>query len=339
MELFSCTSCEKQFNNKNEYKKHINNKKDFCCNDNNIYICDICNKEFYRKYNFTRHRNNHCKNKNQESETMKELLSKIVEITQNKTLMENINAERSKELTTINSNNLNNSNNSNNTINSNNSNNVINSNNNNITIVQFGKEDLSKIDLLKLIDVYSHSTGGNIISNMLKCIHLNPQHPEFNSIYMSDFAREIVKIYDGNKFICKQFKKIKNSIIDKISKDINTLCDNYLKLQITDDKTIKQLHINDVSLKLINGIDAEDIVIDEIKNKKINTITDNVKTENTEEKEESQIILTQQDKNRIKHLDSKKNDLKEITDNNLKDTLYNNKNICIKTTKYAKILL
>jgi hypothetical protein len=202
----------------------------------------------------------------------------------------------------------------------NSNNNTINSNNN-ITIVQFGKEDISKMNISKLMDIFLKSTGGNIIANMLKQINFNPEYPEFNSIYMSDLAREIVKIYDGTKFVSKKFKFIKDHIINNVNGNINKVCTSFLEdisLKKNED-ILKKIHINDVSLQLITGTDAEDIVRKEIKDKIIN----NIYEIDTERK------LTIIEQNRIQHLENKRDGLIQITLERLKDELYNNKNLFI----------
>ena len=91
------------------------------------------------------------------------------------------------------------------------------------------------------------------------------------------------------------------------------------------------MKINKVSLKLINGISAEDIVREEInetekmlKDDDILLIADNsqekeIEYENNKEERE----FTSEEINRIKHLENKQQGLQEITLERLKEELYN----------------
>ena len=115
---------------------------------------------------------------------------------------------------------------------------------------------------------------------MLKYINLNEKYPENHNICITDISRELVKIYNGKKFIIKKFKNVKNEIMKNVVKNTRKIMDNYEK----DDNFKKsadvksKLKINDVSLKLIDGMSGEDIVRDEIKEKdKLLNLKNNLK--------------------------------------------------------------
>lgn len=305
--------------------------------------CLHCECTFSRKDSLTRHINNFCKEKKTDDELNKlklicsELKAEIDILKSNNQDIHNTN-KRNNINNTMNKNSHNTTNNTlnNTTTNSNNTN-----SNNNITIVQFGKEDLSKMNLEEMMKVYLKSTGGNIIANMLKYINLNPEYPENNNIFMTDLAREIVRIHDGKKFVSKKFKSIKDNIINNVSTHITDICDKYLlDDNYEKNESIKnKIYINDTSLKLISGIDAEDIVREEIKEKtKEKTKEIELKStkydkkginnelyEDYDSESDIELDLSVFDKKRIVHLENKREGLEKITVDKIKDELYNNK--------------
>ena len=107
--------------------------------------------------------------------------------------------------------------------NTNNTNNIVNNTNivnNNIVIpssklVNFGKEDLSKIEYSEIMKkIYSPFTNGTTLFNeLLLLIHFNPNHPEFQNIYMSDNNREHYMSYEDNEW--KLSESAYNTIIQQ----------------------------------------------------------------------------------------------------------------------------
>ncbi len=107
-----------------------------------------------------------------------------------------------------------------------NSNNTINNNNtvNNIIIpsdklVNFGKEDLSKIDYVTILKtIFNPFIGGvKLYEELLKLIHFNPKFPEFQNIYMSDRNREKYMCYEDSDW------KLSESAYNTIMEQINNL--------------------------------------------------------------------------------------------------------------------
>jgi hypothetical protein len=357
MVFYICEHCDKIFNKKSNYIIHTENKK-FPCklpdnviiekdnknNNNNVLIttinnksitCNFCNKSFSCQSSLKRHLDGRCKEKKTDDELnkLKLICSELKEeITILKSSKQDINKINNSNNTMNRNSNNNTTNTLNNTTNSNNTN-----SNNNITIVQFGKEDLSKMNLEEMMKVYLKSTGGNIIANMLKYINLNPQYPENNNIFMTDLAREIVRIHDGKKFVSKKFKSIKDNIINNVSTHITDICDKYLlDDNYEKNESIKnKMHINDTSLKLITGIDAEDIVIEEVKEKNKKLVIPSIKDKNkieisleisdTDSDTDIEVDLSVFDKKRIVHLENKREGLEKITNDKIKDELYNNR--------------
>jgi hypothetical protein len=193
-----------------------------------------------------------------------------------------------------------------------------------INIVQFGKEDISKCNLIEMMNVYLKSTGGNIFSNILKYLNFNPKYPENFNILMSDLARENVKIHNGKKFVTKKFKTVKNDILNVLSGHINHMCDNYIedpKIKKNND-ILSKLKINDISVKLINDDDITPLLKDN-KNEEDN---DN----DIDSDDESDIDdLNAEQERKLTHYENKRQGLQEITIIKLKDELYNNRDLIV----------
>ena len=306
----------------------------------NKCICMYCEKLFARIDSLHRHLKGYCKTKGNfdELEKLKEDMKLII---QNYQKIENENVILKKEIDEIKiiqigennkpcviNNTVNNNNNNNNKNNNNNNNinqinkGVIQNNTVNIQLAQFGNEDISKLNLRDAMKSYLKSTGGNIVSNMLKYINLNEQYPENNNICMTDLSREIVKIHNGKKFVYKKFKNVKDEILSKIVKNTRKIVNNYENdesLKKSVDTKIK-IKINDVTLKIIDGISGDDIVRDEINeqeklliknnnfniiNCEINVVNDNISL--SEEKRE----FTFAERLRIEHLEKKEKECRK----------------------------
>ena len=206
----------------------------------------------------------------------------------------------------------------------------------NIQVIQFGEEDIDKLNLSEAVNKYLTSTGGNIVSNMLKYININDKYPENHNICITDLSREIVKMHNGKKFVYKKFKNVKNDILDKIVKNTRKIvekCEKNEKIKKTNDLRTK-LKINDISLKLIDGLSGEEIVREEIREKekelKINT-KDKKDNKNNyfddESESEEEREFTFEERLRVEHLDKKREGLQIKTFENIKDELYNGKEI------------
>ena len=314
--------------------------------------CDFCDKFFSRHDNLQRHLKDRCKNK-KHIDNVDEIKSKInnnivSSDKYEKIVQENIKLiemlEEYKQF--IKENNLikntiptiNNSISDNSTTNNNNINNgaINNGTVHNTTInniVQFGKEDLSKLNLVEMMNIYLQSTGGNIFGNMLKYINLNPNFPENFNIFMGDLARENVKIHNGKKFITKKFKNVKGDILNTLSSHITNMCQTYIqnpKLKKNDD-VLSKIKINDISVKLINDDDITPFftVKKEKKNeiilKKNISVTNNNNDNNSDSSDEEYLDLEGEKK--LVHYENKRIGLQEITAQKLKDELYNNKDL------------
>lgn len=188
-------------------------------------------------------------------------------------------------------------------------------------IVQFGEEDIDKIDLKEAMKTFLSSTGGKIVSNMLKYINLNDKYLENNNLCITDNAREIVKIHNDKKFVYKKYKNAKHDIVKKGIRNTQKIINKYKEddtIVITEDRKQK---INEVSLKLIDGISGDTTVRDEINEKEPKVKNENGKTE--EERD-----FTFDKRLKVEHLDRKSEGLRNKTYENVKEELYNAKLLC-----------
>jgi hypothetical protein len=358
-------------NNINDKDNDKNNDKNDKDNDeideNNINMCNYCDKSFTRNYNLQRHLNGRCKSKKNidELEKLKEKFNFLANNYQN---LEKENENLKNENKKLKHDNINTTQIINNTITKNDNKQINNGiiNNVNIQVVQFGNEDIDKLDLTDAIKLYLKSTGGNIVSNMLKYINLNEKYPENHNICITDISREIVKMHNGKKFIYKKFKNAKHDILDKVITHIKKLVDKY-----ENDDTYKKsqdietkLKINNNSLKLICGQDIEisdsdsdtnneeneeneDSDIDEDNNNNNNNNNNKFNIENAE----AQIIKLIENNKRdrvvnkkkeysanIEHLNSKKEGLQKITFEKMKEELRNSKELLDANTKEDLLL-
>lgn len=319
---------------------NINNKK---------YICSYCDKSYSRSDSLSRHVVQFCKNKKHidnlevikskinntvimSNERYEKLISdniKLIEILEEyKSLIKDTSLLKHSIPSTINNNNTNNTNNTTNNGAINNG--IVNSGSinsgNTINIVQFGKEDISKCNLIEMMNVYLKSTGGNIFANMLKYLNFNPKYPQNFNILMTDLARENVKIHNGKKFVTKKFKTVKNDILNVLSGHINHMCGNYIENpKIKKNKDIlSKMNINNISVKLINNDDITSLL------KGKNDNSDGETDEIDETDNESDIDdLNSEEERRLTHYESKRQGLQEISMNRLKDELYNNRDLVV----------
>jgi hypothetical protein len=323
-------------------------------NDDNKYKCRYCNLVCTRSDSLNRHIDKNCKNK-KHIENIEELQSQInttsyISVDEyGKMEKDNLKLqEDNKKLMNIleeykhfiKDNNLvkqsipstNTANNAINNINNTNNGAIINGNINNTTInniVQFGKEDLSKCDLIEMMNIYLQSTGGNIFPNIIKYLNFNPKFPQNFNISMGDLARENVKVYDGKKFITKKFINVKGDILNSVGSHITTMCDSYMKNPKTkkSNDILGKIKINDISVKLITNDDITPLLTikKEKKNKILKIAKNKADDEDTDSDDSSDEYLDYEGEKKLAYYENKREGLQEITDLKLKEELYNNR--------------
>ncbi len=238
MVIYTCEKCNKVFNQKSNYLKHIHRKKSCNSNESNIiiYKCEKCNKEFNYKTSYLYHINkiNSCHTVNFEEkckqleQSVKELTEKIKQLedrnkeleTENKTLNNLVNKcfENNKIIKTNNNNN-NTNNINNNTTNNNTINNI------NVNLVPFGMENL---DDLTQEEKKTILNAGMFCSVMCaKKLNCNPRLPQYQNIAFTNLRSNDAKIYDKDKTWRTVDKEdLFEIVIPRRIDDVNLLIEN-----------------------------------------------------------------------------------------------------------------
>jgi DNA-directed RNA polymerase subunit RPC12/RpoP len=260
MVLYTCEKCNKEFNQKSNYLKHINRKKPCITNENNIiiYKCEKCNKDFNYKTSYLYHINkiNSCYTVNFEEKCNSleielinlkkdlELLTNknIILESENKTLNNLVNKcfENNKTIKTKTNNNT--TNNINNTI-----------NNINVNLVPFGMENIDDLtpEEKKII-----LNSGMFCSVMCaKKLNCNPRLPQYHNISFTNLRSNDAKIYDKDKtwrtvdkedlfetVIPRRIDDV-NSLIENEDIKISPYMDNLVKKGTDEDEVVKNTKI------------------------------------------------------------------------------------------------
>jgi hypothetical protein len=260
---YICEKCNKEFNKKSNYIKHINRKNPCIKEEINFitYKCENCNKEFDKKINYTNHIN---KNKKCNIIDLQEKYSNLeIECQQLKQINQELKIENNKinellEKCITNKNNIitnTNTNIINNTNNTNNTNNII-----KIKLVNFGQEKYTKLTKEEKQHILKYSKQS--MSNLIKYLHINDRMPEYKNVCVKNLRGKGGYLYEDNKWMHLNYNILlmilfKNKIndLDKIlaenenlnissSKNIQGLIDNYTDDMDTFIKNNKENIIN-----------------------------------------------------------------------------------------------
>jgi hypothetical protein len=329
----------------------LKNENNHLSQSNNMNLCMYCEKKFSRNDNLQRHLNGRCKSKKyfENLENLKKKLHYLVDNFENNTesfinTMNNVqnNSQSVQPVQPVqNTNNVQNTQTTQNTNNGVINNGLVNNGSinggNTINIVQFGKEDITKCNLIEMMGVYLKSTGGNIFSNILKYLNFNPKYPEHFNILMTDLSREIVKIHNGKKFISKKFKNVKGDILNVLNEHITNMCDTYIENPHTkkNEDIVSKMKINNISVKLINNDDIRPLLKN--KNNQLSKTSEINQDDNSDfDSESDDDELDLEGEQKLIHYEKKRQGLQEIATQRLKDELYNNKDLVV---MHHKILL
>ena len=257
---YICEKCNKEFNKKSNYIKHIN-RKNPCIKEeiNSItYKCENCNKEFDKKINYTNHIN---KNKKCNIIDLQEKYSNLeIECQQLKQINQELKIENNKinellEKCITNKNNIITNTNTNIINNTNNTNNII-----KIKLVNFGQEKYTKLTKEEKQHILKYSKQS--MANLIKYLHINDRMPEYKNVCVKNLRGKGGYLYEDNKWMHLNYNILlmilfKNKIndLDKIlaenenlnissSKNIQGLIDNYTDDMDTFIKNNKENIIN-----------------------------------------------------------------------------------------------
>ena len=219
MQKYKCKKCDKIFKQKCHYTNHKNRKTEchkdkFKENDNSVE-CSYCNILFSSHSNMVRHIKNSCKILKKEEINKKVIYDKLLKLEEeNKELKKNMKKllKQVKSKNKIVNNTTNNINNTNN-IDIHDNNLTINNNENNITIVAYGKEELTNIDKEQILKAFN---GGYYASvKLTKTVHFNPKHPEYHNVYIPSMKDSYAMVYDGEHWKLVQ----RDQLIDNMYQD------------------------------------------------------------------------------------------------------------------------
>lgn len=191
MKKFKCDNCEREFTRNASLQYHINSE---ACKKDYEYFCKYCNDGFLAKSSMYRHMRETCKerdeNKVHRDGDVYEMIDELRK--ENEKLATEVNKLKSSKATkaakTINNTqNINTQNINNGTI-------------NNITIVAYGKEDVSQIDREDIIKALK--TGFNSTKQLTEAIHFNPKYPHYSNIKRSNYnMKNKIMYHDGENWV------------------------------------------------------------------------------------------------------------------------------------------
>ena len=275
--LYKCKMCLKEFNKKCHYINHLNRlnpcvKKpkiiqNFTPNytiltpklqqitPNNENRCNYCLKTYCRTNVLKKHLLI-CKVKKQEIYEKEEILTKLLE--QNSKLESTIYQQKEQldqqkeqidQLIKTNENLINHMKikHTQNNKNIKHQNNGTINNNNTINIIQFGKEDLSKIDNKEFFEALTQM-GYKIPAKMVEKIHINDKYPEYKNIYISDINRGKAMVHDGKKWNLERYDKISDKLLDKV---LNFMEERYEDIKDNENITEKRKMNMENKLKIL----------------------------------------------------------------------------------------
>jgi hypothetical protein len=234
---FRCKVLGKQKVNNTNHDINQDTKQDNI--DSKIYKCDFCLKKFDRKFCLNRHLET-CKNKLEDldKESKTDLIATIKEL---KNKINNLKK------------NINNSNNSNN----------INSNKKiaNFNLIMYGKENLDFLteeDKIKILN-----SGCDSIIKLTEIIHCNENHPEYSNIRITNLRSNIIKKYDGKKFIAVKRKPFLQELINKKIDCIMNWIDDIEKNNDNSEKVFNNRGLYDTK-NILNKVNTQNKLINDI---------------------------------------------------------------------------
>lgn len=217
MPRFICDNCGKEFARKNNLDYHIKNNS---CKDN-PFECENCGRKFTTRTGMTRHMKTTCIVTKEQNAKKDEILERLIQMEQEFKKLKEENSEQVEKLKTD-IKQLTNENkklrtvskviNSNNTTNNNNVQNINTGTVNNITLVGYGKEDISKLDRNEILKILRD--GYNSTVTLTEAVHFNPKYPEYHNVYIGNMKDQYAMMYDGNKWTLTTKEKLIDTIYD-----------------------------------------------------------------------------------------------------------------------------
>jgi hypothetical protein len=352
MVIYTCPKCSKEFNRKCNFMDHIENKKKPCKpihtentqnhtgptqnhteSTQNIKIeedstkdnsCLFCGLIFTRKDALKRHIDKYCKVKKLEKEKKENILNSLIEkekinnlfnmydeLKKDNEEIKKSNEEKNKIIEELNkkNNELNKKiedvlkKNNGNTQNINTTNNIqiI----NNITKINpFGKESFDKLDRKDILKIMTDTknNGKHCFNKLIDLVHFNASIPENQNVYMGDYNRGKFMVHDGKDWNLSQNEEL---IIFQVLEHVRKL---YFS-KIDDEEFEKKFEQDQVFRSQFNTTFKKyyDYIYDEV----------------------DDVYLSSQEL-------KKKNDFKELMNNEVKNKLYNKRKFVTNTYEKNK---
>jgi len=199
--VYKCDKCEKIFTTKKCLIYHVNNN---VC-DKKLYSCRLCNRGFTTETSMYRHIRYSCGVKRQDDIERYNIYERLIKLEEdnkkkedeNRKLINEVNnIKKQITITNVTNNNVNNGT-------------VV----NHITLVGYGKEDLSKLDKNELIKILQNGFYSTL--KLTESLHFNPKYPEFHNVYISNIKDKYAMMYDGQNWTLT----IKDDLINRIYDD------------------------------------------------------------------------------------------------------------------------
>jgi hypothetical protein len=197
MSEYKCHICEMSFSRRSHLDYHMSNN---ACKDVK-FKCKLCGKGFTTNNSMYRHMKHNCKVKKQEEKEKVEIYRQLLELKdENSKLKEKVKLMKKE----------------NDNVNITNNINMTNINNGiiaNITLVGYGKEDISKLDKDDMLKVLRNGYYSTI--KLTEALHFNPKFPEYHNIYISNIKDKYAMMYDGTNWTLT----MKDDLVNKIYND------------------------------------------------------------------------------------------------------------------------
>ncbi|VBB17557.1 hypothetical protein YASMINEVIRUS_19 [Yasminevirus sp. GU-2018] len=272
MPNFVCDKCDSEFTRKESLEYH---KAHNTCKDKD-YSCKVCNKQFSAKSSMYRHMRTSCAVKKQQDADKEEIIDRLVKLESSHKQLEEENLKLKKEVKTLKRSGGQKTINkigtiNNNTVNNTNKGVVI---NNNITLVGYGKEDLTKQNKAELLKILQHGYHSTI--KLTEAVHFNPKFPEYHNVFISNMKDKYAMMFDGDDWalttkedlITKIYDDKKNYIEENLDEFVDSLLPSRKKALErwleTDDEDAKIKEIKD-NIKLLLYNRRKMITVDDTK--------------------------------------------------------------------------
>lgn len=122
-----------------------------------------------------------------------------------------------------------------------------------IRVVEYGKEDISKISDDEIQEAFE--AGDQSIRTMIEIIHFNEKYPEFSNVYINDHKNKYANVFRNKQFAIVPKKDIINKIYDKYRKfiedNVDRFDDKLNQDQFDDIHAFIDMNTNDKQIKTI----------------------------------------------------------------------------------------